>query len=83
MSNFSICGIDCDSCKYKEESGCAGCRANKGQIFWGSCDLYRCCAEKGLEHCGHCDEFPCAMLREWASGENPERIENLRKLITQ
>ena len=81
MANFSICGIDCDACKYKEEAGCKGCRANKGQIFWGSCDLYKCCAAKGLAHCGHCGDFPCDMLREWASSENPERIDNLRKLM--
>jgi len=82
--NLSICGIDCDICKYKEESGCKGCRivAPKGECIWGGrCELYDCATEKGLEHCGLCEEFPCAKLQEWASGENPERIDNLKKLI--
>jgi len=81
VSNISICGIDCDSCKHKEENGCKGCRANEGKIFWGECDLYKCCISKNLVHCGLCTDFPCSMLQEWASSENPERIDNLRKLI--
>jgi len=79
--NISICGIDCDICKYKDEQNCKGCRSNKGSMFWGECDLYKCCISKKLEHCGQCKDFPCAMLREWSSSENPERIDNLRKLI--
>jgi len=81
VSNISICGIDCDNCKYKEENGCKGCRTNEGKIFWGECDLYKCCTSKNLIHCGMCTDFPCSMLQEWASSENPERIDNLRKLI--
>jgi len=81
MANYSICGIDCDICKYKNEQNCKGCKSNKGCIFWGECDLYKCCTSKKLEHCGLCEEFPCEMLKEWASGENPERIDNLKKLI--
>ena len=81
MSNISICGIDCDACKYREEKGCKGCRANEGAIFWGACDLYKCCISKNLAHCGVCADFPCSMLQEWASSENPERIDNLRRLV--
>ena len=83
--NLSSCGIDCDACKYKFEQNCSGCRALKGKPFWSGesgCDLYTCAAGKGLPHCGACVEFPCAMLKEWATNENPERIENLRKLTT-
>jgi hypothetical protein len=36
--------------------------------------------EKKQEHCGKCPEFPCDKLKEWASSENPERIDNLKKL---
>ena len=81
MANYSVCGIDCDICKYREEQNCNGCRSNKGKIFWGECDLYECCNSRNLKHCGLCADFPCNTLQEWASGENPERIDNLRRLI--
>ena len=80
MSNLSVCGIDCSICKYVTENGCTGCRENEGKIFWGKgsqCELYKCCIEKGHENCGFCKEFPCEKLKEWASGKNPERIQNL------
>lgn len=80
MTEYSMCGIACESCKFKSEQGCHGCRNGKGKVFWGKCELYECCNEKSLEHCGECDDFPCDKLREWASSQNPERIDNLRKL---
>lgn len=81
--NLSICGIDCDVCKYKDQNGCPGCRVHKGTPFWGKCDLYICATEKNLSHCGECEDFPCEMLKEWASSENPERIQNLIDLNSQ
>ena len=78
--NYAICGIDCDTCKFKTERDCPGCRANEGQPFWGTCDLYACCHAKHLRHCGQCDAFPCDTLKQWAESENPERIDNLRNL---
>ncbi|MCH5184579.1 MAG: DUF3795 domain-containing protein [Oscillospiraceae bacterium] len=80
MANYSICGIDCDVCKFKAEQNCKGCNENEGKIFWGKCELYYCNDRKEREHCGKCPQFPCDMLKEWASKENPERIDNLRKL---
>ena len=75
--NLSTCGIDCDVCKYKTENGCIGCRALEGNLFWGKCPLYECVVKKDLPHCGKCEDFPCERLKEWASNENPERIQNL------
>lgn len=78
--NLSICGIDCDSCNFFTEKTCGGCReaAPKGRCVWGGrCDLYDCAAAKGHEHCGKCADFPCDTLKEWASSENTERIQNL------
>ena len=80
LANYSVCGIDCDTCRFKTEQNCNGCRSNEGKIFWGDCELYQCNAEKKQEHCGKCVKFPCNKLKEWASSENPERIENLRNL---
>lgn len=81
MSNYSVCGIDCDVCNFKKEMNCKGCKEIKGKVFWGNCELYQCNIDKAQEHCGKCVEFPCSKLQEWASQENPERIDNLRKLI--
>lgn len=80
MSNYSVCGIDCDKCKFKAEQNCAGCRKNDGKIFWGECDLYKCNKSREQEHCGKCENFPCDKLKEWAASENPERIDNLRNM---
>lgn len=75
--NLSSCGIDCGKCKFKIDKKCPGCGALKGKPFWGRCELYTCAESKNLTNCGECKEFPCKMLKEWASGENPERIQNL------
>lgn len=80
MANYSICGIDCDLCKFKKEMNCKGCKAIKGKVFWGECELYNCNAQKEQEHCGKCSNFPCTKLLEYAKTQNPERIENLRCL---
>ncbi|MDD4773267.1 MAG: DUF3795 domain-containing protein [Eubacteriales bacterium] len=83
IMKLSSCGIDCDACEIGTEKGCRGCFAIKGQPFWANeetCELYACAAEKSIPHCGGCGLFPCAMLEEWAAGENGERIDNLRKL---
>jgi hypothetical protein len=80
MANYSVCGIDCDMCKFKIEQNCKGCRVIQGTVFWGKCDIFACCKEKELEHCGKCSSFPCDMLKEWAASENDERIENLKNL---
>ncbi|MDE6149705.1 MAG: DUF3795 domain-containing protein [Ruminococcus sp.] len=77
MANYSRCGIDCNNCKYKTEMNCAGCKEIQGNVFWGKCDLYACIEKKNIEHCGKCNSFPCKMIKEWASKENPERIKNL------
>lgn len=84
--NISMCGIDCDSCKFYKENRCEGCRisAPKGECVWGGrCELYDCAEGKNLPHCGKCESFPCAKLEEWAKEENPERIDNLKKLVSK
>ena len=87
--NISVCGIDCDACKYKKEGNCEGCRvvAPKGECVWGGrCEnLYDCAVvEKKLPHCGKCKEFPCQKLIDAHKNENPDgngiEIENLKAL---
>ncbi len=79
--NLSSCGLDCVACKFTVEQNCPGCHAQKGNPFWGKCDLYTCASDKGHSHCGKCGEFPCEMLQEWAANEGTERIDNLRVLV--
>ena len=85
--NLSVCGIDCDACKFKKENKCEGCRisAAKGECVWGGrCELHDCVVEKNLSHCGKCQSFPCQKLQDAHRNENPEgngiEIENLRAL---
>ncbi len=77
---LSVCGIDCNKCSFFADKKCDGCRnvAPVGKCVWnGRCDLYDCAEKKRVPHCGKCPDFPCATLKEWASGENGERIQNL------
>ena len=50
MANYSICGIDCDLCKFKKEQNCKGCKTIKGNVFWGECDLYKCNSQKKIKN---------------------------------
>lgn len=84
---LAMCGLDCRACDYREKMSCPGCVAAAGKIFWGECDLAKCCIAKGHEHCGKCNDFPCATLNEYSysegEGDNGERIRNLIALISE
>jgi hypothetical protein len=79
--NISVCGIDCDDCKCREEKGCGGCRSHEGNPFWGSCGIYACAAQKQLLHCGFCDDFPCQMLVDGLDGEGSDGVQVLTELM--
>jgi hypothetical protein len=76
------CGIDCEACEYRTQMGCLGCPAAEGKLFWGECEVAKCCIAKGHDHCGQCQEFPSARLNALAHdpehGDNGQRILNLR-----
>ena len=78
---IGMCGAYCGDCSWKEKTGCAGCQACQGQMFWGECDKARCCMGKGFPHCGHCPEMPCEKLRALFAdpehGDNGGRQRNL------
>ncbi|MGE5391193.1 MAG: DUF3795 domain-containing protein [Deltaproteobacteria bacterium] len=66
---LQVCGVNCEECpSYPEE--CKGCRAIQGKVFWVGyigqevCPMYKCCQDKGYEHCGGCAELPCKMWYE-------------------
>ncbi len=79
----SRCGLYCSECNYREKMNCPGCIAAKGKMFWGECELAKCCVGKELQHCGKCDEFPCDKLKAFSydekQGDNGQRIRNLEK----
>jgi len=74
MANYSVCGIDCDTCKFKKEQNCKGCKVIKGKVF---CVTLRLIGR--IASCAACAPLFLG-LKKWASSENPERIDNLRKL---
>jgi hypothetical protein len=79
---IGMCGVYCGSCGCRETEACAGCQANKGVLFWGTCVVATCCMEKGLTHCGLCQDLPCDALQEMfdhpTHGDNGEKLANLR-----
>lgn len=50
----NVCGKSCESCAWKDQLNCAGCRTDMGKPFTGPCDIAACCREKGHEGCGTC-----------------------------
>lgn len=78
----SRCGLLCSECSYREAMNCQGC-TKISKPFWGEvCPVKACCEEKALEHCGLCQQFPCALLHQFAydkdQGDNGKRIEQCR-----
>lgn len=79
---MGACGSYCDTCEWKEKTGCPGCVACKGKPFWGNCAIAACSIEKGHAHCGHCGTLPCPNLQaafdSKEHGDHGERLINLR-----
>jgi hypothetical protein len=77
----SRCGIYCGECGSHKKGKCAGCVPSAGKVFWGECDLAKCCTAKRLDHCGLCPDFPCAQLQAYSNdpkhGDGGKRIRNL------
>lgn len=46
----TYCGKLCDECPQREALACPGCKSGPG----GTCDLSRCCRQKGHENCSTC-----------------------------
>lgn len=79
---IAYCGTYCGICEWREKTGCKGCKANAGDMFWGECDKAKCCIRKGYAHCGECGELPCAKLKELfedpVHGDRGARLRNLQ-----
>lgn len=53
----TYCGLDCDSCEYKDKNNCKGCIASNGEPFHGECAVVKCSKEKNYDGCWECDEL--------------------------
>lgn len=79
---IAYCGAYCGVCEWREKTGCKGCKANGGDMFWGQCDKAKCCIEKNIGHCGDCADMPCQKLQELFDdpehGDEGVRLRNLQ-----
>jgi hypothetical protein len=50
-----------------EDINCDGCKSEGGKLigYCQTCEIRRCCREKGLENCKHCSDQPCEKLTEF------------------
>jgi len=50
-----------------EDINCDGCKSEGGKLigYCQSCEIRRCCREKGLENCIFCDDRPCESLAKF------------------
>lgn len=82
----TYCGLDCDTCDFKESCSCGGCVATGGKPFHGHCDVAECAVAKGKAFCGECENFPCETLKRYSfdpeHGDNGARIERCSQLKT-
>lgn len=82
MKLISMCGDYCGECSYREQVNCPTCQVARGTMFYGECQVAKCCSEKELKHCGLCDDVPCEILEVAFNhpehGDSGERLANLR-----
>ena len=76
------CGAYCAVCTWPEKTGCKGCKASAGDMFYGECGVAKCAIGKGLAHCGLCPDLPCALLQAVFDhpehGDKGQRLANLK-----
>lgn len=67
--------------KFKpEDVDCHGCKSNMVSGFCRKlCDIRPCAREKKVKTCANCDDYPCAKLKEYLSGD-PVAAKNLEKI---
>lgn len=73
----NVCGKSCESCTWKEQLNCGGCREDMGKPFTGPCNIAACCRERGHEGCGTCTSFSLCSRR--AQRDDIPRLELQRR----
>jgi hypothetical protein len=50
-----------------EDINCDGCLSEGGRLiaYCQSCEIRKCCQERGLAHCAVCDDQPCDKLNKF------------------
>ena len=50
-----------------EDINCDGCLSNKGELlgYCSTCEVRKCCREKGLDNCAVCKDQPCDKLTKF------------------
>jgi len=65
-----------------DQFNCEGCTPENKSA---DCRIKQCAMARKLEHCGQCDEFPCALINNFAADGKPhhkkakEHLEYVRK----
>jgi hypothetical protein len=79
---IGFCGSYCGDCTWKVKTGCKGCKASQGEMFYGECAVAKCAISRNLDHCGLCPELPCAVIQKAFDnpehGDKGERLSNLQ-----
>lgn len=58
MALYSVCGINCETCRYFIQHICEGCSIQNSNLE-AKCRIWICADEKGLKSCRNCGTFPC------------------------
>ncbi|MGC9367748.1 MAG: DUF3795 domain-containing protein [bacterium] len=68
---LSVCGSNCKTCPYFQQTICKGCHFIEGKVFWAKtvsaeiCPIYDCVVNKyKYAHCGFCDALPCNLWKD-------------------
>ena len=52
----TYCGKSCESCQYKEQLCCKGCKNGPGYLLTCECELAKCCSKNNYDTCEVCTE---------------------------
>jgi len=64
-----------------QDAECNGCKSGVISGWCRKiCRIRPCAQEKNVKTCAHCDNYPCSMLKEFLSKEEPAARENLQKI---
>jgi hypothetical protein len=66
-----------------EQIACEGCRGPLNAHWSEDCKMMLCAKKKGIQYCFQCGEFPCGILKEFASDgavHHKKTVENLHRM---
>ena len=66
-----------------EQIVCEGCRGPLASHWSPECGMMLCTREKGLTYCFECEDFPCAIVDEFASNgisHHGRTVENMKRM---